>query len=87
MGFLLFAKIQSLVFTLGLLMRPKTKIGCTLGPALRSIEMIMKLLRVGMNVAHFNFSHGSRAYHQETLDNIRTAMINTGHSLCCHVGY
>jgi len=56
---------------------PKTKIVCTLGPASRSVEMIEKLLRAGMNVARFNFSHGSHEYHQETLDNLRTAMYNT----------
>ncbi|KAH0912259.1 hypothetical protein HID58_035580 [Brassica napus] len=56
----------------------KTKIVCTLGPASRSVEMIEKLLRAGMNVARFNFSHGSHEYHQETRDNLRTAMQNTG---------
>ncbi|KAF5725706.1 pyruvate kinase cytosolic isozyme [Tripterygium wilfordii] len=60
------------------LRRPKTKIVCTLGPASRSVEMIEKLLMAGMNVARFNFSHGSHSYHQETLDNLRTAMNNTG---------
>lgn len=59
-------------------MRPKTKIVCTLGPTSRSVEMAEKLLRAGMNVARFNFSHGSHEYHQETLDNLRTAMNNTG---------
>lgn len=58
--------------------KPKTKIVCTLGPASRSVEMAEKLLRAGMNVARFNFSHGSHAYHQETLDNLRMAMDNTG---------
>lgn len=59
-------------------MRPKTKIVCTLGPASRSVEMLDRLLKAGMNVARFNFSHGSHAYHQETLDNLRAAMENTG---------
>ncbi|XP_010539372.1 PREDICTED: probable pyruvate kinase, cytosolic isozyme [Tarenaya hassleriana] len=58
--------------------RPKTKIVCTLGPASRSVPMIEKLLRAGMNVARFNFSHGSHAYHQETLDNLHQAMSSTG---------
>lgn len=58
--------------------RPKTKIVCTLGPASRSVVMTEKLLRAGMNVARFNFSHGSHEYHQETLNNLRTAMENTG---------
>ncbi|EOY31653.1 Pyruvate kinase family protein isoform 2, partial [Theobroma cacao] len=58
--------------------KSKTKIVCTLGPASRSVPMIEKLLRAGMNVARFNFSHGSHAYHQETLDNLRAAMLNTG---------
>ncbi|XP_029124928.1 pyruvate kinase, cytosolic isozyme isoform X1 [Cajanus cajan] len=58
--------------------KPKTKIVCTLGPSSRSVEMLEKLLKAGMNVARFNFSHGSHSYHQETLDNLRTAMSNTG---------
>ncbi|KAI7984392.1 hypothetical protein LOK49_LG15G02638 [Camellia lanceoleosa] len=58
--------------------RSKTKIVCTLGPASRSVAMVEKLLRAGMNVARFNFSHGSHDYHKETLDNLRSAMDNTG---------
>jgi hypothetical protein len=58
--------------------RPKTKIVCTLGPASRSVEMISRLLRAGMCVARFNFSHGSHEYHQETLDNLHAAMELTG---------
>lgn len=57
---------------------PKTKIVCTLGPASRSVEMIEKLLKAGMNVARFNFSHGTHQYHQETLDNLKSAMHSTG---------
>ncbi|CAI7732303.1 unnamed protein product [Closterium sp. NIES-54] len=56
----------------------KTKIVCTLGPMSRSVDVIERLLRAGMNVARFNFSHGSHDYHQETLDNLRAAMGNTG---------
>lgn len=55
----------------------KTKIICTLGPKSREVPVLEKLLRAGMNVARFNFSHGSHDYHQETLDNLRKAMVNT----------
>ncbi|KAL9386159.1 hypothetical protein Peur_019283 [Populus x canadensis] len=58
--------------------RPNAKIVCTLGPASRSVPVIEKLLKAGMNVARFNFSHGSHDYHQETLDNLMAAMVNTG---------
>ncbi|QDZ20384.1 pyruvate kinase [Chloropicon primus] len=44
----------------------------------RSVEVLEELLRSGMSVARFNFSHGSHEYHQETLDNLRIAMHNTG---------
>jgi len=51
----------------------KTKIVCTLGPSSRDLDTLKKLLRAGMNVARFNFSHGTHEYHQETLDNLRAA--------------
>ncbi|KAJ6986414.1 pyruvate kinase [Populus alba x Populus x berolinensis] len=46
-------------------------------PSSRSVPMLEKLLRAGMNVARFNFSHGTHEYHQETLNNLRIAMQNT----------
>lgn len=37
---------------------------CTLGPVSRTVEMLEELLRAGMSVARFNFSHGTHDYHQ-----------------------
>ena len=49
----------------------KTKIVCTIGPACSSEEMMEKMLKVGMNVARFNFSHGTLDYHKELMDKFR----------------
>ena len=43
----------------------KTKIICTLGPSTSTEEIITELAKNGMNVARFNFSHGSHEEHLE----------------------
>nr|GMD89617.1 pyruvate kinase [Ipomoea batatas]GME10647.1 pyruvate kinase [Ipomoea batatas] len=58
-----------------------TKIVGTLGPKSRSIEVISGCLNAGMSVARFDFSLGDADYHQETLENLRTA-IKSSKKLC-----
>ena len=42
----------------------KTKIVCTIGPASESEEMLTALMKAGMNVCRFNFSHGDYEAHK-----------------------
>lgn len=49
----------------------RTKIVCTMGPATESDEVLRELIKNGMNVARFNFSHGSHAYHRQNIDRVR----------------
>ena len=49
----------------------KTKIICTLGPASDTEEVLREMIKAGMNVARFNFSHGSHEEHQKKLDVIK----------------
>ena len=49
----------------------KTKIICTLGPAVDDEDMIRKLILAGMNAARFNFSHGTHESHLAQLQKLR----------------
>ena len=49
----------------------KTKIVCTLGPATDRDGVLRKMLMAGMNVARFNFSHGSHEEHLGRLKSLR----------------
>ncbi|MDD5846115.1 MAG: pyruvate kinase [Lachnospiraceae bacterium] len=48
----------------------KTKIVCTLGPASDDENTMRGLMLAGMNVARFNFSHGTHAEHRARLSKI-----------------
>ena len=49
----------------------KTKVICTLGPAVDNEEMMRKLIRGGMDAARFNFSHGSHEEHLGRLNKLK----------------
>ena len=46
----------------------RTKIICTLGPAVDNEEILKKLMLNGMDVARMNFSHGTHEQHKKRID-------------------
>ncbi|GHF13178.1 MULTISPECIES: pyruvate kinase [Streptomyces] len=56
----------------------RSKIVCTLGPAVDSFDQLKTLIEAGMNVARFNMSHGSHAEHEERYHRLRKASEETG---------
>ena len=48
----------------------KTKIVCTLGPSTDKGDVLRQLMQEGMNVARFNFSHGSHEEQKARLDKL-----------------
>ena len=59
----------------------KTKIVATIGPASEDEETLVKLLKAGVNVVRFNFSHGNHAIHEARLKEVRSAAKKTGISI------
>lgn len=55
--------------------RPRglTKIICTIGTVSSSVDIIVDMVKHGMNVARLNMSHGTHESHQHTINNIREA--------------
>jgi pyruvate kinase len=56
----------------------RTKIVATIGPASRDRDVMVELIRAGMDVARLNFSHGSHDQHAETADRLREAAGRAG---------
>lgn len=51
----------------------RTKIVCTIGPAVSTPEKIDALIDAGMNVARLNFSHGSHEEHGKVIQLVKSA--------------
>ena len=54
-------------------MHRRSKIVCTMGPAVNSPQKVDELIEAGMNVARLNFSHGTHEAHAETISLLKEA--------------
>jgi pyruvate kinase len=60
----------------------RAKIVCTIGPACDSEECIADLMRLGMDVARINFSHGTHPEHARRIQRIRKAAHKLKRTIC-----
>ena len=56
----------------------RTKIVCTMGPACDNEDTLREMIKAGMNVARFNFSHGSYEEHHERIERVRRLAAELG---------
>ena len=59
----------------------KTKIICTMGPAVDDEEKLRALILAGMDAARFNFSHGTHESHLATLTKVKRVRDEMGVAL------
>lgn len=59
-------------------MNTRTKIICTIGPAVNSLDKIIALIHSGMNVARLNFSHGTHEEHLQVIHMLKVARKQLG---------
>jgi pyruvate kinase len=60
----------------------KAKVVCTLGPASNSEAIMRDLMRLGMDVARLNFSHGTHEDHARNIDRLRRVAAKEGRTIC-----
>lgn len=51
----------------------KTKIICTIGPSVNTLDKMIELMEAGMNVARLNFSHGTHEEHLLSINALKEA--------------
>ena len=56
----------------------KTKIVCTIGPASEKKEVLVKMIKAGMNVARINFSHGNFEEQKSKIEAVKAAREEAG---------
>ncbi len=59
-------------------MHSRTKIVATLGPSTDSLEVLTEMVRVGLDVARVNFSHGKHEEHGRRIDMVHEAARRAG---------
>jgi pyruvate kinase len=60
----------------------RAKIICTIGPACHTEAAMCDLLRLGMDVARLNFSHGSHEDHAQNIERLRRAAEKENRTVC-----
>lgn len=60
---------------------PKTTIIATIGPATASVDVVEKMIRVGLDYARINFSHGSHESNAKLVEAVRAAAKKSGKSI------
>src|ERR1700728_4706359 len=60
----------------------RAKIICTIGPACNSEAAMCDLLRLGMDVARLNFSHGTHEDHARNIERLRRAAEKESRTVC-----
>ena len=60
----------------------RAKIICTVGPASNSESVLRDLMRLGMDVARLNFSHGSHEEHGRNIDRLRRVAAQEKRTIC-----
>jgi pyruvate kinase len=60
----------------------RAKIICTIGPACSTEAVMRDLLRLGMDIARLNFSHGTHEDHARHIQRLRRAAEREGRTVC-----
>jgi pyruvate kinase len=60
----------------------RAKIICTIGPACNTEARLRELMRLGMDVARLNFSHGTHSEHARNITRLRRAAAQENRTIC-----